>query len=145
MSPRTHAAFGVAASIVVALAIAWAFYVVGSPATRRLERFDEQRVQDLQTIAREIQFLSVDPEKKETLKQPLPQSLAEAAKRALNEKLNLRDPETGEPYGYTVKNETTYELCAAFSRPRDWDSRVFWNHPAGAHCYTINVLDPPPY
>ena len=76
---------------------------------------------------------------------PEAKTLEEAANRSRNERVNPRDPETGEPYRYTVKNETTYELCATFARPRDWDSRVFWNHRAGAHCFTINVLDPPPF
>ena len=145
MTPRIHAAFAIVASVVVAFAVAWAFVLVGSPATRRLERFDERRLQDLQTIAREIQSMVEDPNDKGTLKEALPKTLEEAAKRARDERVNPRDPETGEPYVYTVKNETTYELCATFARPRDWDSRVFWNHPAGAHCFTINVLDPPPF
>lgn len=145
MTPRIHAACAIAATTVVVLAVAWGFVLVGSPATRRLERFDEQRLQDLQTIAREIQLMVEDPNEKGTLKEALPKTLAEAASRASDERVNPRDPETGEPYGYTVKNDTTYELCAKFSRPRDWDSRVFWNHPAGAYCFTINVLDPPPF
>jgi hypothetical protein len=145
MTVRTHAAFGVTASIVVAFAIVWGFVLAGSPTTRRLERLDEQRLQDLQTIAGEIQSLVVNPDRKEALKEPLPKTLAEAAQRARAARLNPRDPETGEPYGYTVKSETTYELCATFSRGRDSDYRVFWNHAAGAHCFTINVLDPPPY
>ena len=52
-------------------------------------------------------------------------------------------PETGEPYGYTVKDDHTYELCATFSQSRAWDTEVFWNHPAGPHCFTIDVLNPP--
>jgi len=145
MTGRIHAAFAVAATTVVGLAVAWGFVLVGSPSTRRLERFDEQRLQDLQTIAREIQLMVEDPNEKGTLKEALPKTLEEAATRARDERVNPRDPETGEPYAYTVKSETTYELCATFARPRDWDSRVFWNHPAGAHCFTINVLDPPPF
>jgi hypothetical protein len=145
MSARFHAVFFAATTVAVVLAVAWGFYLVGSPTTRRLERFDEQRLQDLQTIAREIHALVVDREDERKLKQPLPRSLAEAANRALDERLNARDPETGEPYGYTVKDDTTYEVCATFSRARDRDSPVFWNHPQGRHCFTINVLDPPPY
>jgi hypothetical protein len=65
--------------------------------------------------------------------------------RARDERINLRDPETNEPYTYTVQNESTFELCATFTRPREYTSGVFWNHPAGRHCFTINVLDPPPF
>jgi hypothetical protein len=150
MSPRFHTAFALAASVVVVAAVAWGFILAGSPATRRLERFDDQRLRDLQTIAREIQSTVVDPavanpKDKGSLKAPLPKTLEEAAKSARGEKINLRDPETGESYGYTVKNDSTYELCATFARSRDEDSGIFWNHPAGVHCFTINVLDPPPY
>jgi hypothetical protein len=145
MTARTHAAFGVVASIVVAFAVVWGFTVAGSPALRRLERLDEQRLRDLQTIAGEIHSMVMHPDKKGELKEPLPQTLDEAAQRARAAKLNTHDPETGEPYRYTVKNKMTYELCATFSRPRESDQGVFWNHPAGEHCFTINVLDPPPY
>jgi hypothetical protein len=145
MTVRTHAAFGVTASIVVLFAIVWGFLLAGSPMTRRRERLDEQRLQDLQTITKEIQSMVVNPNKKGELKEPLPRTLEEATQKARAARLNPRDPKTGEPYSYTVKDETTYELCATFSTRRDADYQVFWNHPAGLHCFTINVLDPPPY
>jgi hypothetical protein len=145
MTARAHAAFGVTASIVVMFAIVWGFVLVGSPTTRRLERLDEQRLRDLQSIASEIQSMVMNPHKQGELKEPLPKTLDEALQRARSARLNPRDPETGEPYRYTVKGETTYELCATFVRRRDADFSVFWNHPAGAHCFTISVLDPPPY
>jgi hypothetical protein len=145
MTVRTHTAFGVAASVAVTFAIVWGFVLAGSPATRRLERLDEQRLRDLQTVANEIQLMVVYPDRKRELKEPLPRTLDEAVQRARGARLDPRDPETGEPYRYTVKNETTYELCARFTRRRESDFRVFWNHPAGEHCFTINVLDPPPY
>jgi hypothetical protein len=150
MSPRFHTAFALAASVVVIAAVAWGFSLAGSPAGRRLERFDEQRLVDLKNIVREIQLTTMDsgvtnPQGKKSLKAPLPKTLEEAAKTARGEKINLRDPETDEAYRYRVKNDSTYELCATFARRRDEDSGVFWNHPAGQHCFTINVLDPPPY
>jgi hypothetical protein len=145
MTRRTHAGFAVVASVVVAFAIGWGFVLVGSPANRRLEHFDERRLQDLQTIAREIQSMVEDRNNKGTLKEPLPKTLEEAAKRARDERLNPRDPATNEPYRFRIKDATTYELCATFGRARDSDASVFWNHPAGTHCFTINVLDPPPF
>jgi hypothetical protein len=86
-----------------------------------------------------------DLDNKGTLKEPLPKTLEEAAKRARDERLNARDPETNAPYRFRFKDATTYELCATFARSRDSDASVFWNHPAGTHCFTINVLDPPPF
>lgn len=145
MIPRFHAAFALLGSAITVLAIAWGFYLVGSPATRQAQRFDEQRLRDLKTIAREIQGLVIDADHKETLKEALPKTLEEAAKRAREHQVPLSDPETGEPYVYTLKSDSTYVLCATFALPREWDSLVFWNHPAGKHCFTINVLDPPPF
>lgn len=144
MNSRFHATFTLLSTVVVLLAIGWGFRLVGSPATRRLERFDEQRVRDLQTIAREIQWMVLDRNEKGTLKEALPATLEQAAEMARGQQINLRDPETDEPYGYTVKNETTFELCARFSGERRRGREVFWNHPAGSQCFTINVLDPPP-
>jgi hypothetical protein len=103
---------------------------------------DDQRLRDLQTIVSEIQRMVIR-EGDRTPKESLPRTLEEAAGRARNEKLSLRDPETNDPYVYTVKSETTYELCATFSRSRDKKSSAFWNHPAGAHCFTIDVRNPP--
>jgi hypothetical protein len=77
------------------------------------------------------------------LKRPLPETLDELAELARFERINLIDPDTGQRYDYTVKDETTYELCATFTLERDSDVKVFWNHPSGTHCFTVNVLDPP--
>lgn len=140
---RVHTLFALVSSLVVLAAVVWGFVLVGSPATVRLQRFDQQRLQDLQTIFREIQSLCIDPDPDETLKRPLPQTLDELALEARQRKINLTDPETGERYLYTVEGETRYTLCATFSLPREADTDVFWNHPADQHCYTIDVLDPP--
>ncbi|HVU86192.1 MAG TPA: hypothetical protein VHD36_02650 [Pirellulales bacterium] len=65
MNTRFHAGFALLASAVVAATITWGFVLAGSPALRRLERFDEQRLDDLRTIAREIQLMVVDQNDKE--------------------------------------------------------------------------------
>jgi hypothetical protein len=144
MSPRIHKMFAAAAAAVVVLAVAWGFVLVGSPLQRRQERLDERRLDDLRTIEREIRSMVLDPHDSGKLKEKLPKTLEEAARGARNERINLRDPESGEPYRYTVKSDKTYELCATFARSRDSDSQVFWNHAAGSACFTINVLNPPP-
>ncbi len=144
MSRRFHVLFAVLATVAVVTAIGWGFFLVGSPGTRRLERFDEQRLHDLQAIAREIHSLTVEPEEPPRLKRPLPPSLAELADQARGERVTLKDPETGAAYRYRVTGESTFELCATFTSARESDASVFWNHPAGEHCFTIDVLDPPP-
>ncbi len=145
MSWRFHTLFASAATLVVVSTVAWGFFLVGSPATQRLERLDQQRLDDLQTIAREIQAMVEDPNDKGTLKEALPKTLEDAARRARDERINLTDPESGEAYTYRATSETTYELCATFTGQRDSDASVFWNHPAGKHCFKIDVLDPPPF
>ena len=143
MKARIHVIFSVTSSLVVIVAVVWGFALVGSPQTTRLQRFDQQRLNDLQTIFREIQSLCQDPDIKDELKRPLPATLDELATLARHEKINLSDPETGQRYGYTVKDGMTYELSATFSLERDSDVEVFWNHTSGKHCFTVDALDPP--
>lgn len=143
MTARAHLLASVAMSVVVLVAVVWGVVLVGSPATARHQRFDHQRLQDLQTIFREVQSLCRDPDIKDSLKRPLPGSLEELAGWARSERIPLSDPETQERYSYTVRDATTYELCATFSLQRDSDVEVFWNHPSGRHCFTVDALDPP--
>jgi hypothetical protein len=67
--------------------------------------------------------------------------LAALAADTLYQKLSVTDPETGTPYEYRVLNPVSYELCAQFSLPRDLQYDSYWNHPAGRHCYSIDVTD----
>ncbi len=143
MTTRIHVVFSVALSIVVVVAVVWGVALVGSPGTARVQRFDQQRLEDLQTIFREVQSLCQDPDIKDELKRALPDTLDELAALARSERINLTDPETGQRYVYTVKDPTTYELCATFSLARDSDAEVFWNHPPGKHCFTVDALDAP--
>ncbi len=143
MTTRIHVVFSVVSSVVVVVAVVWGSALVGSPGTTRLQRFDQQRLDDLETIFREIQSLCRDPDIKNELKRPLPATLDELAALARYERINLTDPETGQRYVYTVKDGTAYELCGTFSLERDSDVEVFWNHPSGRHCFTVDALDPP--
>ncbi len=143
MMTRIHVVFSVASSVAVVVAVIWGSALVGSPGTTRIQRFDQQRLDDLETIYREIQSLCWDPDIKNEVKRPLPETLDELAALARYERINLTDPETGQRYVYTVKDGTIYELCATFSLERNSDVKVFWNHPSGKHCFTVHVLDPP--
>ena len=143
MTQRAHVIFSSAMSAVVLLAVVWGVVLAGSPATARLQRFDLQRLGDLQTIFREVQSLCQDPDIKDELKRALPQTLDELAALARTERVNLNDPETGERYTYAVRSPTSYELCATFSLERDSDMDVFWNHTTGRQCFSVDALDPP--
>jgi hypothetical protein len=143
MTNRIHTVFTVVMSMAVLATVIWGVGLVGTPANARLHRFDQQRLEDLQIMVREIQSLCQDPDLKDDLKRPLPDSLNELAALARSERINLTDPETGQRYGYSVKDGLTYELCASFSLERDSDLEVFWNHPSGSHCFVVDALDPP--
>jgi len=143
MSAGVHRAFALLATAVVVLAIVWGFVVAGSPDTRRQERLDERRLDALQDIQAEIQDLTRDPSRGGVRISKLPETLEELQKRARRRKITITDPETGAPYEYRVLDSTRYELCATFTLPRDAQWGVFWNHLAGRHCFTIDVMDPP--
>jgi len=143
MTTLAHRLFAFVAAVVTLAALGWGFVLVGTPDQRRLERFDERRVRDLQRIAKEIDSLVYDADRPGVLQQPLPAALEELKGKTRYWKLSLLDPDTGQPYGYVIKSGTTYELCATFSLPRDEDTEAFWNHPAGRHCFLIDALDAP--
>lgn len=94
---------------VVTLAVIAGFFVVGSPREERARRFDEQRIQHLQFVQGQIgEYYRA--------KERLPKSLEE-----LNDSFRgiivPQDPEHRVPYGYEVKGNLTFELCANFNRP----------------------------
>lgn len=142
-----HKLYAGIASAVVIIALVWGFAVVGSPMNERLRKFDERRVDDLRVINQEL--LSIVHERREwetdevpTLEQPLPTSLDEVAAKAVYQKVNTNDPQTGEPYEYRITGESTYALCAQFSEERDQPYDVFWNHPSGQYCFSFDALKP---
>ena len=65
MTARAHMVFSVIMSVVVVAAVAWGIVVVGTPGATRLHRLDQRRLEDLQTIFREVQSLCHDPDIKE--------------------------------------------------------------------------------
>lgn len=95
-------------------------------------RLDEQRVRDLQTLARVIDAYRV-------AEGELPPSLAAAVQARRVQRLPV-DPETGEPYRYEVVTPDAYRLCAEFARPSlKLPGMSFWEHDAGARCFDIPV------
>jgi len=147
-TPVLHRLFGSIAMVVIGASIVWGFVLVGSPISARQRRFDDQRLEDLQAIEMGIERLCVEQEFREgrmrkTWKAPLPATLDELTERAREENyytLNTTDPKTEAPYEYKVTGETTYKLCATFALVRDYKINMFWNHPAGPHCFTIDAM-----
>lgn len=136
---------GIAVATVVVLTIVGGFLVIGSPATQREYRLDEQRVNGLTEL--QYRIVSVYQETG-----ALPTTLAEVEGGQGYEVPG--DPETGADYGYRVTGPLSFELCATFSRAtRTRDGQPLygyanpfdnWVHPAGDHCFE-RTIDPTLY
>ena len=134
-------------SILVAIVIVGAFFVVGSPSSARLAQFDQQKIYDLQGI----QYQIVNYWQK---KEALPASLAD-----LNDPISSfivpNDSQTNKPYEYNVMkpSELAFELCATFNKASQPQTRALktpaiyssdiasqnWEHPAGRFCFPRTI------
>ncbi len=153
-SPRKVA---IAVSLLLAISIAVGIFYVGSPKQERSRRFDQERVNGLQTIQQEIFNQWTQTGK-------LPKTIADLSNQFTGF-VPPSDPETGEIYEYTVKGDNTFELCAVFSsesleyslQKSAKPSRVVayppygpygneynWNHGPGRVCFE-RTIDPELY
>ncbi|HEY4434218.1 MAG TPA: hypothetical protein VGM99_07420 [Candidatus Cybelea sp.] len=116
-----------AVAIVIAV-VAAAFVSIGPPNRARAEALDRKRVEDLGNIAAELHDDYTDAGK------PLPAAYDSP----------LRDPATGKPFEYRRLTSERYQLCGTFelpapASPNDVTAPSFWRHPAGRHCYNLDV------
>ena len=123
----------------VVLSVLVGFLVVGSPMYQRNVRFDERRVNDLQTIQTQIESYW-------TNKIALPSTLAD-----LNYSLSSfsapLDPLSLQPYEYRVTGTRDFELCATFvtdSHDRRSTQRYdafgkTWEHGIGKTCFARSI------
>lgn len=141
------AALGVLASIVLG------FAAIGSPATQRSLRFDNERAMHLEQIQWEIiNYFQT--------KEALPESLAELTNDISGFRVPV-DPETGVAYEYSVQGSLTFELCATFDLPAPEQGAARgmmeassirpypgvdnnWDHEAGRTCF-MRTIDPDRY
>lgn len=149
--PKRALSVGIASAILVVLSIISGFFIIGSPAQVRLQRFDGQKVSDLQNIQWQIiNYYQT--------KGVLPVSLIEVAD-PLSGNIIPKDPQSGADYGYRItKAPYTFELCATFNTdtlndpamadgaahiamPIDQEN---WKHVADQTCFE-RVLDPERY
>jgi hypothetical protein len=94
------------AILIALIGIVLGFMIVGSPTKQRSIRFDNQRVSDLQNI--QWQIVNYWQQKGK-----LPNSLDEVKDPISGVTIPV-DPESNNPYKYSVINATKFELCATF-------------------------------
>ncbi len=134
---RAQKLFLAGTSVMVLAALGVGLYLNGNPSELRLMRLDEQRVQNLRSLATAINAYE---ERRDTLPPAL-----DAMSTTIEQwnYLRLTDPETGADYEYRIVDAEHYELCAVFHRATPADTQElflppFWNHDAGRHCFTID-------
>ncbi len=139
-----------AALLLVAASVGLGFAMAGSPFSARLRRLDEKRVEDLRAIHHTLQQMVTKRDNNTntvTAIRALPKTLDEVAEyqrtREAGRRLDLADPQTGNKYVYTITGDKTYELRATFDLPREKKRDLFWNHPAGEHCFRFQAESPP--
>ncbi len=127
------------AGVIMLSSIVWGFAVLGSPATQRLYKYDEQKVNELISINSEIANYY-------NTKGVLPRTLADIT--AVSYYLTVTDSQTKKPYEYQKINDTTYNLCAEFNKTSKEKDKlnsialpygVSWTHPSGRYCFSQTV------
>lgn len=132
-------------TIVIVLSITWGFSVLGSPRTQQLLKYDQQKVNDLQSInGQVINYYGG--------KGTLPKTIEEMSNG--NYYIPQLDSQTRKPYEYQKIDDTTYNLCVEFNKASDDKNAInlrhyydnygganTWTHPAGRYCFkeTINT------
>lgn len=139
-------------SAVVLISIIGGFFIVGSPATQRQRRFDDQRISNLQEIQNQIINYWQQ-------KEALPGKLVD-----LNDSISgfvtPVDPETNSAYEYNVTLPLTFELCSNFKtvsfnsaaglnlpEPATYYADPYkqnWSHGTGRVCFS-RTIDPELY
>lgn len=132
-------------SLLILFVIVTGFIVVGSPSTQRARRFDQQRVNDLQTI--QGQVVSYWSEKG-----LLPANLSDL-KSSISGFVAPLDPETQASYEYQIKSTLNFELCAKFNQASLNQGPIAtpaiypnyktenWSHGVGRVCFD-RTIDP---
>jgi hypothetical protein len=130
-----HVAFGVAATIAVAIGLALGFWSLGGRGRQRAIGADQRRSEHLARIAAAIDAWYLR-------RRELPAALSDL--RGYDPRIVLYDPVTGSPYEYKPAG-SAYELCATFAfegaggitgAPRDLR---FYSHTAGRQCFPVEA------
>ena len=131
------------AGALVLISVAWGFYVLGSPASQRLSKYDDQKVMELQTINNYVMNYY-------QMKASLPGSLTDIQTNEPYARLPV-DPQSGKSYEYVLIGQSAkaYQLCADFNKASNKEipsvpaiyqyGNVTWTHPAGHYCFTESI------
>ena len=135
--------------IIVGAATISGYFVAGSPFRERMRKFDERRINDLQSIQWQIVNYWQRKEK-------LPDSL-ENLTDDISGFSAPRDPETGSPYEYQKLGDSKFQLCADFKMESSLSSNYpklaypefgggneNWSHGIGQKCFERSI-DPDLY
>lgn len=150
LSSRTRMIWRIGAVSLVTVSIILGFMIIGSPRTQRLVRYDTQKINDLQSIQREIISYW-------QMKNSLPPAMSDLSD-PLSYFVVPTDPETGAAYSYAQVSPTTFKLCATFnsdSKTANGNSTASqryypvevnqnWDHDAGEQCFE-RTIDPERY
>jgi hypothetical protein len=132
--------FGVGAAVAVIASFCIGLGVAGMPSQQRGIEADRTRARNLGGIANALYqwHRRVDSAKPST---PLPGTLTELIGNGISPS-EIVDPETGIPYEYHVKSDSTYELCAVFSNAEGADPQFvtgLWRHGQGRTCFNLDA------
>lgn len=142
-------AFPWAVIFVVLAAVVFGFFVAGSPTSRRTERFDERRVQDLSVIQSQVINYWQN-------KNRLPQNLDQFSSDILGVVIP-KDPKTNNAYEFRIISDLKFKLCANFETSSNENQGVrkaipmsypypggevqTWDHGVGRVCFE-RTIDP---
>lgn len=144
MTSHEKMSWRILAGVIILTSISWGFFVLGSPRTQRLIKYDEQKVNDLQNINNQVQSYF-------QMKGSLPLSLSDLS--VVNGYVPV-DQQTGKAYEYILIGQSakTYELCATFNKESTTqkggylayptyggDGFTYWNHPVGRYCFEQTI------
>jgi hypothetical protein len=121
-------------SLVVLIVLVASVVMIGSPSEERARRLDRRRVLELEGIRAAVNFYY---ERKGRLPVSLDELSQEPGVRISN------DPVTGTAYRYRSVSAREFELCGTFDRasvPAAGSGVDVWQHAAGAHCVTHEVV-----
>lgn len=142
---------GIAVAVLVLSTIVSGFFIIGSPTYVRMLRYDDQKIQDLQSIQYQVTNYF---QQKRTLPKTLDQ-----LNDPLNNFLVPTDTQTNTSYVYEVTAPLSFKLCATFNEASPdergrggYDTRAskpmmaggvadVWTHTTGSICFE-RTLDP---